>query len=89
MRLLIPSNRLKWLPKDTRLAHEYCFFLHDEIARMLIEFEGAGAHKVKFKFSSSRERKRFDALAKTTDPVSVLKALVRISRNVTGGFAAS
>ncbi|MDE1546270.1 hypothetical protein PTW32_12660 [Dechloromonas agitata] len=79
MRLLIPSNRLKWLPKDTRLAHEYCFFLHDEIARMLIEFEGAGAHKVKFKFSSSRERKRFDALAKTTDPVSVLKALGRHS----------
>jgi len=77
MRLLIPSNRLKWLPADTRLAHEYCFFLHDEIVRMLVEYEGANAHKIKFKFSSARERKRFEALAKTADPVSVLKALGR------------
>lgn len=77
MRLLIPSNRLKWLPADTRLAHEYCFFLHDEFARMLVEYERADAHKVKFKFSSAREKKRFEALAKTTDPISVLKALGR------------
>lgn len=79
MRLLIPRNRLKWLPAETRLAHEYCFFLHDEIARMLVEYEAANAHKVKFKFSGIRERKRFEALAKTTDPVSVLKALGRDS----------
>jgi len=79
MRLLIPSNRLKWLPADTRLAHEYCFFLHDEFARMLVEYERADAHKVQFKFSSTRERKKFEALAKTTDPVSVLNALGRDS----------
>ncbi|NSL55050.1 hypothetical protein [Uliginosibacterium aquaticum] len=79
MRLLIPSSRLAWLPEDTRLAHEYCFFLHDEIARMLVEYEGADAHKVKFKFSSDRERKRFEALAKTNEPLSVLKALGRHS----------
>lgn len=77
MRLLIPSNRLKWLPADTRLAHEYCFFLHDEIARMLVEYERADAHRVKFLFSSARERKRFEALARTSDPVSVLRALGR------------
>lgn len=79
MRLLIPLNRLKWLPADSRLAHEYCFFLHDEIARMLVEYEGANAHMVTFKFSSGRERKRFEALAKTSDPVSVLNALGRHS----------
>lgn len=77
MRLLIPSNRLKWLPPDVRLAHEYCFFLHDEIIRMLVEYEGAKAHIVKFKFSNAREKVRFEALAKTTDPISVLKGLGR------------
>lgn len=77
MRLRIPSNRLRWLPADTRLAHEYCFFLHDELVRMLVEYEEAAAHMVKFKFSGARERKRFEALAKTTDPVSVLRALGR------------
>jgi len=79
MRLLIPSNRLKWLPAETRLAHEYCFFLHDEFVRMLVEYEGAEAHNVEFNFSSVQERKRFEALAKTSDPVSVLRALGRDS----------
>ncbi|EGP43095.1 hypothetical protein [Achromobacter insuavis] len=79
MRLLIPSNRLKWLPADTRLAHEFCFFLHDEIVRMLVEYESANAHQIKVKFSSGRERKRFESLVKKTDPVSALNALGRHS----------
>lgn len=77
MRLLIPTSRLKWLPADTRLAHEYCFFLHDEFARMLVEYEHADAHKVKFKLASAREGERIEVLAKQTDPVSALRALGR------------
>lgn len=79
MRLLIPSNRLKWLPPEARLAHEYCFFLHDEMVRLLVEYEEAEAHVVEFKFSSAKERKQFHALSKTTDPLSVLRAVGRDS----------
>lgn len=79
MRLLIPSNRLKWLPADSRLAHEYCFFLHDEMARLLVEYERAKAHLVEFKFSSTGESRNFEALARAEDPISALRTLRRDS----------
>lgn len=79
MRMLIPANRLRRLPEDVRLAHEYCFFLHDEFTRMLVEYETANAHKVAFKFASKTEKKRFERLAKTHDVLAILKELGRHS----------
>lgn len=75
MRLLIPSNRLKWLPSDVRLAHEYCFFLHDEMARMMTEYEKADAHSIKFTISDPHEKRRFKALSKLNNPISALREL--------------
>lgn len=75
--MLIPANRLRWLPKEVRLAHEYCFFLHDEFTRMLVEYETANAHKVAFKFANKTEKKRFERLAKTHDALDILKGLGR------------
>lgn len=74
---LIPRNRLKWLPGDARLAHEYCFFLHDECARILIEYEGASAHKVKIQFKDKAESRKFSRLAKTNDVIAALRTLDR------------
>ena len=39
-----PRNRLRWIPQDLQLAHEYCFFLHDECVRLLAEYEAVRAH---------------------------------------------
>jgi len=77
--MLIPSQRLKWLPKKVRLAHEYCFFLHDEFTRMLVEYEAAKAHIVSFRFSDNTERRKFERLAKRQDAIGALRALGRHS----------
>ena len=71
---LIPRNRLGWIPTDLRLAHEYCFFLHDECARLLVEYEGAQAHVVSFKFRSRAEAKAFHKHAKKEDPIAAMRA---------------
>lgn len=75
MRMLIPANRLQWIPKDLRLAHEYCFFLHDEFARMLVEYEAADAPKVSFQFTSKAQAKRFGDLAKKHDTLTAMREL--------------
>lgn len=77
--MLIPPRRLKWLPKKVRLAHEYCFFLHDEFTRMLVEYEAAEAHIVSFRFSGNTERRKFERLAKSQDAIAALRALDRHS----------
>ena len=59
---LIPPKRLHRIPRHLRLAHEYAFFLHDQAARMLVEYEGAEAHFVKVRFKSKREGKVFNDL---------------------------
>lgn len=74
---LIPRNRLKWLPGEARLAHEYCFFLHDECARMLIEYEAASAHEVKVQFKDKAESRKFSKLAKANDVIAALRTLDR------------
>jgi hypothetical protein len=60
-----------------RLAHEYCFFLHDECVRMLSEYEAADAHLISFKFLNNAERKKFEKLAKEHDVVNAMRALNR------------
>lgn len=71
---LIPRNRLRWIPSDLRLAHEYCFFLHDEGTRLLVEYEGADAHVVNFKFRSKVEAKAFNEHADKEDPITAMRA---------------
>jgi hypothetical protein len=73
--MLIPANRLKWLPEEVRLAHEYCFFLHDEIARMLVEYESADAPKVSFTFADEAQSKRFRNLARKHNPITAMREI--------------
>lgn len=77
--MLIPPKRLKWLPKNVRLAHEYCFFLHDEFTRMLVEYEAAKAHIVSFRFTDNTEKKKFEQLARRNNAIDALRALDRHS----------
>jgi hypothetical protein len=67
----IPRNRLKWIPKRRRLAHSYCFFLHDECIRAFAEYEAAGAHLVTINFESQVSAEQFSRLAKE-DPTEAL-----------------
>ncbi|MYN28915.1 hypothetical protein [Duganella levis] len=75
MGILIPAKRLYYLPKEVRLAHEYCFFVHDEFVRMLAEYEAAEAHIVSFEFENKAQSKRFTTLAKNRDAVTALREL--------------
>ena len=68
---LIPRNRLKSIPKRWRLAHSYCYFLHDECVRALVEYEAAGAHLVTINFESQVSEEEFNRLAKE-DPTLAL-----------------
>lgn len=58
-----------------RLAHEYCFFLHDEFARMLVEYEAAKATLVSFRFTGKAQGKRFEKLARKHDVLSAMREL--------------
>ncbi|MEI9414445.1 hypothetical protein [Mesorhizobium sp. Cs1321R2N1] len=71
---LIPRNRLCWIPNDLRLAHEYCFFLHDESARLMVEYEGEEAHVVSFKFRNRAEAKAFKKHAAKADTIAAMRA---------------
>lgn len=71
---MIPRRRLRWMPKELQLAHEYAFFLHDEAARLLVEYEGAKAHFVKVRFKSKKHAKAFDSPG-DTNGLSALRAL--------------
>lgn len=72
---LIPRNRLKWIPQGLRLAHEYSFFLHDESARALVEYEGANAHTVNFKFKDSKQSKLFKDISKNLGPIAAMRGI--------------
>ena len=72
---LIPRTRLRHIPMHVRADHELCFFLHDECARALVEYETARAHVETIKFRTPREGKEFQSLVKTTDVVGALRAL--------------
>ena len=64
---LIPARRLRRLPRHLRLAHEFCFFLHDEATRMLVEYEGADADSVEIKFKSKKDGAKFFEATKQHD----------------------
>ncbi len=73
---LIERGRLRRIPKDLQLTHEYCFFLHDECAHLLTQYEAAEAHIVKFEFQNKKEAKAFKKLA----DAGVIEALREIGR---------
>jgi hypothetical protein len=70
---LIPRKRLRHIPYDLRVVHEYCFFLHDECVRILKEYENAEAHLVTVQFPSKLASDEFQKLA-STDPIEALRA---------------
>lgn len=72
---LIPRNRLGWIPGDLRLAHEYCFFLHDEAVRLLVQYEAAKANVVTVKFRNKAEAMRFNQLAGKENTISAMRAI--------------
>jgi hypothetical protein len=72
---LIPRKRLRRIPNKYRAAHEYCFFLHDECVRALVEYEKARAHTVSFKFKSKAHAARFGELAAANDPINAMREL--------------
>jgi hypothetical protein len=75
---MIPRNRLKWVPPSVRLAHEYCFFLHDTCVHMLAEYEKARAHLVRFKFRDADEANGFERLSSAVGSIEALKQLGRL-----------
>lgn len=80
----IPRNRLRWIPQDLRLAHEYCFFLHDKCVRLLAEYEAARAHIVTVKFRSKIENRNFAKIARES-PIDAMRATdyPEVARRVT------
>jgi hypothetical protein len=42
----LSQERLKLLPSEYWAAHEFCFFLHDKILEILIEYDSYGVHNV-------------------------------------------
>jgi len=72
---LIPRKRLRWIPPQFRAAHEYCFFLHDECVRALVEYEKARAHHVSFKFKRKSDAQKYERLASETDPINAMREL--------------
>ena len=72
---LIPRNRLRHIPEHVRVYHELCFFLHDECARALHEYENARAHVEIIKFRHPDDGDRFQDLASKTDAVGALREL--------------
>lgn len=71
---LIPRQRLQRIPRHLRLAHEYCYFLHDECARLLVQYEEAEAHVIKVTFPNKAEGRKFEKLAKD-DTIEALRAV--------------
>lgn len=60
----IPRKRLVWIPRECQLAHNYCYFLHDQAVHLLQQYEEAQAHHVTVKFRSKVESARFAEIAK-------------------------
>lgn len=70
---LIPRKRLGWIPRHLRLAHEYCFFLHDESTRLLVEYEAAEAHVVSVHFRNEAEANAFNDYANKEGAISAMR----------------
>ena len=56
---IIEPERLKQIPSSLHSAHEFCFFLHDQIVHLLSQLEASGVKQVQVKLSSEAESKSF------------------------------
>lgn len=54
---LINEERLKNIPLSKQAAHEFCFFLHDCMARTLVDMEKNGVGDVKFSLESDEDNR--------------------------------
>ncbi|MCE4304863.1 hypothetical protein [Xanthomonas hortorum] len=73
MSFVSSSKQLARLPSEVRLAHYYCFYLHDAIARMFVEYEAANAMEIKVNFEGKSKAKEFSKNAKRYDPITALR----------------
>lgn len=69
----IPRNRLARIPRECQLAHNYCYFLHDQGVHLLKQYEEAEAHHVTVQFRSKVESSRFAELAESSS-IDALRA---------------
>lgn len=53
---------LDLLPKEFEFSHDFAFFLHDILARMVVQGEKENVFNVKFEFSSKRDANKFEKL---------------------------
>lgn len=56
---LISSERLTYLPTKHRAAHEFCFYLHDQMATLVKGFEDEKLNNFRIKFRDEEEAKAF------------------------------
>ena len=62
---VIDEQRLGFIPPKLWKAHEFCFFLHDRLVDMLIEYEARGAHTIvrdAFRKAISGREKEFEGI---------------------------
>lgn len=71
---IIPKPRLEAIPSHLRAAHEYCYHLHDECARMIVEYEAAEAGFISIQFKTKKEAQEFLRATKK-DPIRGARAL--------------
>lgn len=72
---IIPRNRLQNIPENLRVAHEFCFFVHDECVRALVEYENAEAHVEPIRFRKKSDRAQFEKITTTADAIDALRKL--------------
>jgi hypothetical protein len=66
---------MRWIPRKLRRQHEYCFFLHDEMVRLLVECEAGKAETVSFTFKNKAQARRFQRLAEKHDTIYAKRAI--------------
>jgi len=66
---IIEPTRLEHIPPKHRDAHEVCFFLHDQIARLAVVYEQIGAGHIKVDLVSEED---VAALENAKDPIEFL-----------------
>lgn len=74
---LIPRHRLQRIPPAERLAHEFCYFLHDSCVHVFGEYEKAKAHLVNVRFKPEDEAHQFEKVASFEGSVAALHAINR------------
>ena len=60
---IVDADRLGLIPKRYWKAHEFCFFLHDRLVELLVEYEVSGVHNIlvdAFKEAITGHEKEFE-----------------------------